>query len=261
MSPFGEGGQGGRRRPPRRARDKRWGTGVRRGAPGVWLPPAKFRNGIWGVRHRHRPTTPRGGTRDGTPGRRALRGWLRRAAAIALGQRRTAERLRQRGWNRSRGHPKRGQQRRTIPQSALRLTAPFAQGSLWGRGMRIAASAPTESPINHPSQPARSEASEPAAARDGRESAQGPSQKGTAPRLPRQRLAKRKARKEQLVKFDFCPTTSEFSTAYEVRKPQQGSARAHVGAALIEQDSLGPHPVVQEDAERPGCTTRTRFFF
>ena len=227
----------------------------------MWLPPAKFRNGIWGVRHRHRPTTPRGGTRDGTPGRRALRGWLRRAAAIALGQRRTAERLRQRGWNRSRGHPKRGQQRRTIPQSALRLTAPFAQGSLWGRGMRIAASAPTESPINHPSQPARSEASEPAAARDGRESAQGPSQKGTAPRLPGQRLAKRKARKEQLVKFDFCPTTSEFSTAYEVRKPQQGSARAHVGAALIEQDSLGPHPVVQEDAERPGCTTRTRFFF
>ena len=27
----------------------------RRGAPGVWLPPAKFRNGIWGVSHRHRP--------------------------------------------------------------------------------------------------------------------------------------------------------------------------------------------------------------
>ena len=84
---------------------------------------------------------------------------------------------------------------------------------------------------------------------------------GQPPRPPRQRLAKRKARKEQLVKFDFCPMTSECSTAYEVRKPQQGSARAHVGAALIEQDSLGPHPVVQEDAERPGCTTRTRFFF
>ena len=85
--------------------------------------------------------------------------------------------------------------------------------------------------------------------------------RGSPPRPPRQRLAKRKARKEQLVKFDFCPMTSECSTAYEVRKPQQGSARAHVGAALIEQDSLGPHPVVQEDAERPGCTTRTRFFF
>ena len=42
-------------------------------------------------------------------------------------------------------------------------------------------SAPTErreSPINHPSQPARSEASAPAWARDGRESTQGSSQKG-----------------------------------------------------------------------------------
>ena len=28
--------------------------GLRRGAPRVWLPPAKFRNGIWGVSHRHR---------------------------------------------------------------------------------------------------------------------------------------------------------------------------------------------------------------
>ena len=27
--------------------------GLRRGAPGVWLPPAKFRNGIWGVSHGH----------------------------------------------------------------------------------------------------------------------------------------------------------------------------------------------------------------
>ena len=146
------------------------------------------------------------------------------------------------------------------------LSQPAADSSLYtreplGRGMRIAASAPTESPINHPSQPARNEASEPAAARDGRESAQGPSQKGTAPRLPGQRLAKRKARKEQLVKFRFCPTTELCSTAYKVRKSQQGPARAPVGAALTEQNGLGPHPVVQEDAERPGCTTRTRFFF
>ena len=37
---------------------------------------------------------------------------------------------------------------------------------------------------------------------------------GSPPRLPGQRLAKRKARKEQLVKFDFCPITSECSTAY-----------------------------------------------
>ena len=48
-----------------------------------------------------------------------------------------------------------------------------------GTGERHAeSSCPTESPINHPSQPARSEASAPAAARDGRESTQRPSQKG-----------------------------------------------------------------------------------
>ena len=37
---------------------------------------------------------------------------------------------------------------------------------------------------------------------------------GPPPQLPRQRLAKRKARKEQLVKFRFCPIPSERSTAY-----------------------------------------------
>ena len=45
-------------------------------------------------------------------------------------------------------------------------------------GASVRSSAPTESPINHPSQPARSEAFAPAWARDGRESAQRPSQKG-----------------------------------------------------------------------------------
>ena len=76
-------------------------------------------------------------------------------------------------------------------------------------------SAPAESPIDHPSQPARSGASAPAWARDGRESTQEPSQKGDRPpRPPGQRLAKRKARKEQLVKFRFCPTTELCSTAY-----------------------------------------------
>ena len=49
-------------------------------------------------------------------------------------------------------------------------------------GASVRSSAPTESPINHPSQPARSEASAPAAARDGRESTQGSSQKGDRPR-------------------------------------------------------------------------------
>ena len=41
---------------------------------------------------------------------------------------------------------------------------------------------------------------------------------GPPPRPPRQRLAKRKARKESLVKFSLCPMTSECSTAYWVRK-------------------------------------------
>ena len=48
-------------------------------------------------------------------------------------------------------------------------------------GASVKSSAPAESPIDHPSQPARSGASAPAAARDGRESTQEPSQKGTAP--------------------------------------------------------------------------------
>ena len=43
--------------------------------PKAWLPPTKFRAEIWGVSHSHRPLRPAGGrgTRDGTPGRRALR--------------------------------------------------------------------------------------------------------------------------------------------------------------------------------------------
>ena len=84
---------------------------------------------------------------------------------------------------------------------------------------------------------------------------------GPPPRLPVQRLAKRKARKEQLVKFGLCPMISECSTAYTVRKFQQGPARACADVTSTEQNSLEPRPVVQEDAERPGCTTRTRFFF
>ena len=68
---------------------------------------------------------------------------------------------------------------------------------------------------------------------------------------PRQRLAKRKARKEQLVKFRFCPIPSERSTAYYARKSQQSPARVLVGAALIGQDSLGPHPAARQGAPRP----------
>ena len=72
-----------------------------------------------------------------------------------------------------------------------------------------------------------------------------------SPRLPGQRLAKRKARKEQLVKFDFCPMTSECSTAHNARRFQQSSARALVGATSTEQDRLGPRPAARQGASRP----------
>ena len=39
----------------------------RRGAPGVWLLPSKFQNGIWGVGRGHRPLRPAGGREGGTP--------------------------------------------------------------------------------------------------------------------------------------------------------------------------------------------------
>ena len=84
----------------------------------------------------------------------------------------------------------------------------------------------------------------------------------TAPRLPGQRLAKRKARKEQLVKFDFCPMTSECSTAQKVRKSDKGPARALVGAALTEQNSLEPRPAARQGASRArNCAATSVFSF
>ena len=117
---------------------------------------------------------------------------------------------------------------------------PFYDGRGFGppherRGERHAeSSCPTESPINHPSQPARNEASAPAGRGMGGNRRKDHPKRGTAPRPPGQRLAKRKARKEELVKFDFCPTTSECSTAYNVRKSQQSPARAHAEATSTE---------------------------
>ena len=75
--------------------------------------------------------------------------------------------------------------------------------------------------------------------------------RGQPPRLPGQRLAKRKARKEQLVKFRFCPMTELCSTAYHVRKSHQSPARAPVGAASTEQNGLEPHPAARQGASRP----------
>ena len=74
---------------------------------------------------------------------------------------------------------------------------------------------------------------------------------GSPPRLPKQRLAKRKARKEQLVKFGLCPIISECSTAYKVRKPAKSPARAHTGVTFTEQNGLEPHPAARQGAPRP----------
>ena len=69
--------------------------------------------------------------------------------------------------------------------------------------------------------------------------------------MPGQRLAKRKARKEQLVKFSLCPISELCSTAYRVRKSDESPARALVGAALTEEDRLGPRPAARQGASRP----------
>ena len=85
---------------------------------------------------------------------------------------------------------------------------------------------------------------------------------GRPPRVLRQRLAKRKARKEQLVKFSLCPMTSECSTAQKVRKSQQGSARAHADVTSTEQDRLAPHPAVRQGASRArNCAAISVFSF
>ena len=82
------------------------------------------------------------------------------------------------------------------------------------------------------------------------------------PQLPRQRLAKRKARKEQLVKFDLCPITSECSTAYWVRKSNESPARVPAEAASIEQDSLEPRPAARQGASRArNCAAKSVFSF
>ena len=85
---------------------------------------------------------------------------------------------------------------------------------------------------------------------------------GPPPRLPGQRLAKRKARKEQLVKFSLCPMTEGCSTAQKVRKSQQSPARAHVEAALTEQNGLAPRPAAWEGASRArNCAAKSVFSF
>ena len=80
---------------------------------------------------------PAGGREGGTPGSSCPTGGCGeppRLPWVAAHSGASAARMGGIGGNRGRDHPQRGQQPRTIPQSALRLPAPFTQGSLALRG-------------------------------------------------------------------------------------------------------------------------------
>ncbi len=106
------------------------------------------------------------------------------------------------------------------------------RAEIWGVGQVVG-------PYGKPNQPPKPAGAQRSVRARGREGWAGIDERtipkeGPPPRLPRQRLAKRKARKEQLVKFGLCPMTSEGSTAYRVRKFAKGPARALAGAVSIE---------------------------
>ena len=83
-----------------------------------------------------------------------------------------------------------------------------------------------------------------------------------SPRLPGQRLAKRKARKEELVKFGLCPIPSECSTAYYARRSDKSPARVSADVTSTEQNRLEPHPAARQGASRArNCAATKRFFF
>ena len=226
--------------------------GLQRGAPRVWLPPAKFRNGIWGVSHGHpalrkqhwwclavgrcghRPLRREGevpATTQASGAQRSVcaavaRKWVGIAAEIIPKGTSNAGQSLSHGLRPCQlplhkgalgdggcGSPRRFAPRNDSPDSLSFRGGPtgrrgnpsFYDGRGFGppylgHGLRrpnfvpkfgasVRSSAPTESPINHPSQPVRSEASAPAAARDGRESAQRPSQKGDRPATARAALS------------------------------------------------------------------------
>ena len=134
------------------------------------------------------------------------------------------------------------------------------RAEIWGVGQVVG-------PYGKPDQPPKPAGAQRSVRARGREGRAGIGAKaipkgGPPPWPPRQRLAKRKARKESLVKFSLCPTTSEGSTAHNVRKSDESPARAHAEAAIIEQDRLDLRPAVRQGASRArNCAAIKRFFF
>ena len=109
----------------------------RRGAPGVWLLPSKFQNGIWGVGRGHRPLRPAGGREGGTPGSSCPTGGCGeppRLPWVAAHSGASAPRSRGNGRETRQRSPQKCPATPDNPSVGLWPTAPFAQGSLWGRG-------------------------------------------------------------------------------------------------------------------------------
>ena len=188
---------------------------------------------------------------NGPPGRRALR-MVAESRRDCPGQRRTAERLRRgrEGWVEVGAEitPKGAINLGQSLSHGEAVTAPFAQGSLGTGdadcrvgplgllamtkdfchseersdvGIRFflrwtgVRAAEVVGPYGKP-KPAGAQRSARASVGEGWAGigARTIPKRGPPPRPPRQRLAKRKARKEQLVKFSLCPIPSECSTAY-----------------------------------------------
>ena len=76
--------------------------------PRAWLPPAKFRNGIWGVSHRHRPLRPAGdeGRHAGSSCPTGGCGEPPQLPWVAAHSGASAARMGGMGGDRSRDHPK-----------------------------------------------------------------------------------------------------------------------------------------------------------
>ena len=111
------------------------GAGRRQGALRVWLPPAKFRNGICGVSHRYRPLRPAG---DGTPGSSCPTGGCGeppRLPGPAAHSEASALRSRGNGWELQQGSSPKGPSTSDNPSvTAFGRASSLCTREPWGRG-------------------------------------------------------------------------------------------------------------------------------
>ena len=112
------------------------GAKQRADVPRAWLPPTKFRAEIWGVSHGHRPLRPAGdeGRHAGSSCPTGGCGEPPRLPWVAAHSGASAARVRRNGRESRQRSSQKCPATPDNPSVALRATAPFAQGSLWGRG-------------------------------------------------------------------------------------------------------------------------------